>query len=61
MMADVIGHRQLARLRRLDPSLLGARLGGFVYGTIVVLSVLVAGLILRFAVVGMPDPLRLSS
>jgi len=43
MMADVIGHRQLARLRRLDPSLLGARLGGFVYGTIVVLSVLVAG------------------
>jgi len=42
-MADVIGHRQLARLRRLDPSLLGARLGGFVYGTIVVLSVLVAG------------------
>jgi hypothetical protein len=39
----VLGWRQLARLRRLDPSAMGVRLGGFVYGTIVVLSVLVAG------------------
>ena len=31
------------RLARLDPSAMGVRLGGFVYGTIVVLSVLVAG------------------
>ena len=38
----MVGHRQLARLGRLDPSAMGVRLGGFVYGTIVVLSVLVA-------------------
>jgi len=38
----VIGRRQLARLSGLDPAAMGARLGGFVYGTIVVLSVLVA-------------------
>ena len=43
MMAGVLGRRQLRRLARLDPSAMGVRLGGFVYGTIVVLSVLVAG------------------
>jgi hypothetical protein len=39
----VLDRKQLARLARLDPSAMGERLGGFVYGTIVVLSVLVAG------------------
>ena len=43
MMAGVLGRRQLRRLARLDQSTMGVRLGGFVYGTIVVLSVLVAG------------------
>ncbi|HEY1317696.1 MAG TPA: hypothetical protein VGF10_10790, partial [Gaiella sp.] len=43
MMWRVIGRRQIARLSRLGPSTMGERLGGFVYGTVVVLSVLVAG------------------
>ena len=43
MMAGVLGRRQFRRLARLDQSTMGVRLGGFVYGTIVVLSVLVAG------------------
>lgn len=43
MMACVIGSRQIARLRRLGASAMGERLGGFIYGTVVVLSVLVAG------------------
>jgi hypothetical protein len=43
MMSAVLGKRQLARLGKLGPSVMGERLGGFIYGTIVVLSVLVAG------------------
>ena len=43
MMSGVLGRRRLRRFARLDPSAMGVRLGGFVYGTIVVLSVLVAG------------------
>jgi hypothetical protein len=39
----MIGRRQIARLSRLGPSVMGERLGGFIYGTILVLSVLVAG------------------
>jgi len=42
-MSAVLGKRQLARLGKLGPSVMGERLGGFIYGTIVVLSVLVAG------------------
>lgn len=42
-MSAVLGKRQLARLGKLGPSVRGERLGGFIYGTIVVLSVLVAG------------------
>ncbi|HET6600626.1 MAG TPA: hypothetical protein VFG57_01585, partial [Gaiella sp.] len=43
MMWRMLGRRQIARLSRLGPSVMGERLGGFIYGTIVVLSVLVAG------------------
>jgi hypothetical protein len=43
MMCPVIGSRQIARLSRLGASAMGERLGGFIYGTVVVLSVLVAG------------------
>ena len=43
MMSRVLGKRQIARLSRLGPSVMGERLGGFIYGTVVVLSVLVAG------------------
>ena len=43
MMSAVLGKRQLARLGKFGPSVMGERLGGFIYGTIVVLSVLVAG------------------
>ena len=43
MMARVIGSRQIARLSRLGTAAMGERLGGFIYGTVVVLSVLVAG------------------
>jgi hypothetical protein len=43
MMSAVLGKRQLARLTKLGPTAMGERLGGFIYGTIVVLSVLVAG------------------
>jgi hypothetical protein len=43
MMSHVLGRRQIARLARLGPSVTGERLGGFIYGTVVVLSVLVAG------------------
>jgi hypothetical protein len=39
----VLGKRQIARLTRLGTSGMGERLGGFIYGTVVVLSVLVAG------------------
>ena len=42
-MSAVLGKRQLARLGKLGPSVMGERLGGFIYGTIVVLSVLGAG------------------
>ncbi len=42
-MSAVLGKRQLARLTKLGPTAMGERLGGFIYGTIVVLSVLVAG------------------
>ena len=42
-MWRVLGRRQIARLSRFGPATMGARLGGFIYGTIVVLSVLVAG------------------
>jgi hypothetical protein len=43
MMSHVLGKRHIARLSRLGPSVMGERLGGFIYGTVVVLSVLVAG------------------
>ena len=39
----MLGKRQVARLTRLGRSTMGERLGGFIYGTVVVLSVLVAG------------------
>jgi hypothetical protein len=43
MMCSVIGSRQIARLSRRGGPAMGERLGGFIYGTVVVLSVLVAG------------------
>ena len=42
-MSHVLGKQQIARLSRFGPSTMGERLGGFIYGTVVVLSVLVAG------------------